>query len=111
MVEEALPPPTGLASYFTPAMPGAVAPDEDGFLRRWMLLEPVVKPNRTNAGFTPSYARDALALSHYPGRPGDLPRDGDVAPGGACAGMRSIPRCSTSSCSTWHRGWASRPMA
>ncbi len=82
MVEEALPPPTGLAPYYTPASTPAIAPDADGFLRRWLLLEPVVKPNRTNTGFTPSYVRDALAPATYPGRFDAVPRDGERAIGG-----------------------------
>lgn len=81
MVEEALPPPTGLAPYFSPATIGPSRPDDDGFLRRWLLLEPMSKPNRTNTGFTSSYVRDALAPSQYPGKFGELPRDGERAQG------------------------------
>lgn len=80
-VHETLPAPTGLAPFFTAAGPGPIAPDEDGFLRRWLLLEPVVKPNRSNTGFTPSYVRASLAPSQYPGRFGTLPRDGEKAGG------------------------------
>ncbi|GAA0738098.1 hypothetical protein GCM10009075_15680 [Sphingomonas trueperi] len=81
MVEEKLPPPTGLAPYFTPASADPIAPDADGFLRRWLLLEPVVKPNRTNTGFTPTYVRAAIAPATYPGTFDGVPRDGDSAPG------------------------------
>ena len=81
MVEEALPPPTGLAPYFAPVSAGPAAPDADGFLRRWLLLDPVVKPNRTNTGFTAGYVRNALAPSQYPGRFDVLPRDGETAAG------------------------------
>lgn len=83
MVVEALPPPTGLAPYFTPASATPSAPDADGFLRRWLLLEPVSKPNRTNSGFTSGYVRDALAPSQYPGQFAAVPRDGEVAKGPA----------------------------
>ncbi|MBO9624400.1 MAG: acetylxylan esterase [Sphingomonas sp.] len=81
MVEEALPPPTGLAPYFDKAATGPIAPDPDGFLRRWMLLEPVTKPNRTNTGFTSRYVREALAPNQYPGKFGEVPRDGALARG------------------------------
>lgn len=81
MVEEALPPPTGLAPHFIPATSAPRAPDSDGFLRRWLLLEPVSKPNRTNTGFTSRYVREALAPSQYPGTFGKVPRDGEVAKG------------------------------
>lgn len=80
-VHEALPPPTGLAPFFAPAPPLPIAPDADGFLHRWLLLEPVIKPNRSNTGFTPSYVRAALAPSQYPGRFAMLPRDGEMAAG------------------------------
>lgn len=78
-VVEALPPPTGLAPYFVPATSGPKAPDADGFLQRWLLLEPISKPNRTNTLFTASYVRAALAPATYPGRFAALPRDGEVA--------------------------------
>lgn len=81
MVEEALPPPTGLAPYFSPAADSPSRPDDDGFLRRWLLLEPVTKPNRTNTGFTSRYVREALATSRYPGRFGEVPRDRQIAKG------------------------------
>lgn len=82
-VVEALPPPTGLAPFFTPATATPSTPDADGFLRRWLLLEPISKPNRTNAGFTSAYVREALSSAHYPGRFDALPRDGEAttAPG------------------------------
>jgi hypothetical protein len=81
MVEEALPPPTGLAPYFSPATIAPSRPDDDGFLRRWLLLEPVSKPNRTNTGFTSHYVREGLAPSQYPGKFGEMPRDGELAKG------------------------------
>lgn len=81
MVEEPLPPPTGLAPYFTPVA-GPGAPDADGFLRRWLLLEPVAKPNRTNTGFTSAYVRAALSPATYPGAFDAVPRDGGATTGG-----------------------------
>ena len=76
-----VPPPatTGLSPFFAPAAAAPKAPDEDGFLQRWLLLEPIVKPNRTNAGFTPSYVRQALSAVYFPGQFGPVPRDGQIA--------------------------------
>lgn len=67
-----------LAPYFVPATAAPKAPDPDGFLQRWLLLEPIVKPNRTNTGFTGTYVRNALTTPYFPGQFGPVPRDGRV---------------------------------
>lgn len=67
--------PAALAPYFAPASPGSASPDEDGFIRRWMLLEPIAKPNRTNQLFTSAYVRKAFAEDR-PSGIGTVPRDG-----------------------------------
>ena len=65
-----------LSDFFQPAAGGPIAPDDDGFLRRWLLLEPVAKPNRTNAVFTGGYIRQELSADTFPGDFGTVPRDG-----------------------------------
>jgi hypothetical protein len=74
----AAPAPGGLAPFFAPAGAAPKAPDADGFLQRWLLLEPILKPNRSNTGFTPSYVRQAFATPYFPGQFGAVPRDGQV---------------------------------
>ena len=69
--------PRTLAPYFTPAAAQPSAPDADGFLRRWMLLEPIVKPNRTNTVFTGSYVREALNTQYFPGQFTVVPHKGE----------------------------------
>ncbi len=49
-----------LAPYFSTPVEEAVKPDEMGFIRRWILLEPISKPNRTNTVFVDSYLRKTL---------------------------------------------------
>lgn len=49
-----------LAPYFSTPAEAAVQPDELGFIRRWVLLEPISKPNRTNTVFVDSYIRENL---------------------------------------------------
>ncbi len=71
------PNPGSLAPYFTPATPGAKAPDRDGFLQRWWLLEPISKPLRTNAGFVDSYVHRELGREQFPGQFSALPQPGD----------------------------------
>lgn len=68
--------PRSLEPYFTPAGSIPKAPDQDGFLRRWLLLEPINKPNRSNTLFTDSYVREAVNTEYFPGQFTVVPRDG-----------------------------------
>ncbi|QAY75934.1 acetylxylan esterase [Sphingosinicella sp. BN140058] len=70
------------ARHFAPPGTTAGAPDADGFIRRWLLLEPIDKPNRSNAGFTGSYVREALAPPAFAGNLLNVPRDGSVVTAG-----------------------------
>lgn len=70
--------PPALAAYFAPATAAPKVPDSDGFLQRWLLLEPIVKPNRTNTGFTGTYVRKALTTRYFPGQFGPVPQDAQV---------------------------------
>jgi len=65
-----------LAPFFTPTTAAPKAPDADGFLQRWLLLEPIEKPNRTNTVFTGTYVRQAFTTPFFPGQFTALPADG-----------------------------------
>jgi hypothetical protein len=69
--------PRTLAPYFTPANATPKATDSEGFIQRWMLLEPINKPNRGNTGFTDSYVRNAFTNESFPNQFTVIPRDGD----------------------------------
>jgi hypothetical protein len=69
--------PHTLVPYFTPAGSSPKAPDADGFLQRWLLLEPINKPNRGNTVFSDTYVRDALTTESFPNQFTGLPHDGD----------------------------------
>lgn len=69
--------PSALAPYFAPAAPAPARPDADGFLRRWLLLEPIPKPNRSNTVFTDSYVRAAMKTEYFPGQFTRVPRPGE----------------------------------
>ena len=69
--------PRTLAPYFTPATTAPKAPDADGFLQRWLLLEPINKPNRTNTVFTDSYVRANFNTNYFPDQFTVVPHDGD----------------------------------
>lgn len=66
-----------LSPYFSPGTTQAMSPDENGFIRRWLLLDPIDKPNRSNTVFTDSYIREVLATPYYSGQFTKLPKDGD----------------------------------
>ena len=63
-----------LAPYFVPVTPGPKAPDADGFLQRWLLLEPISLPIRSNAGFTEAFVRETITPDYIPNV---VPKDGD----------------------------------
>ena len=69
--------PRSLAGYFTPATPGVKAPHPDGFLQRWLLLEPIKHPTRTNAIFTSAYVSGAIKAQNFPDQFLKVPHDGD----------------------------------
>ena len=63
--------------YFTKADAKVVAkPDDQGFIRRWTLLDPISKPNRSNTVFTDSYLREVFAKEYFPNQLTILPKDG-----------------------------------
>jgi hypothetical protein len=64
--------------YFIPATSSPKVPDKDGFLQRWLLLEPINKPNRTNTVFTDSYVKEALYAEYFPDQFTVVPGDGDT---------------------------------
>lgn len=66
-----------LAPYFVPATKSKKTPDQDGFIQRWLLLEPIIKPNRSNTVFTDSYIREAFTTEYFPNQFTVLPKAGD----------------------------------
>lgn len=69
-------------NYFVPATTGAAIPDNDGFIRRWTLLEPIDKPNRDNTVFTDSYLREHLTMEYFKGQFTLQPKDGQKVKAG-----------------------------
>ena len=63
--------------YFTKVTTPSVTPDSQGFIRRWTLLEPIGKPNRSNTVFVDSYIREAFATEYFPNQMTVVPKDGD----------------------------------
>jgi hypothetical protein len=66
-----------ITDYFTPATNKKMTPDADGFIRRWTLLEPISKPNRSNTVFTDSYLRKTFDTLYFANQFTVLPKHGD----------------------------------
>lgn len=67
----------GFASFFArPATP-TKPPDPEGFLQRWLLLDPVVIPIRSNAELTDSFVQATIKKEYFPNQLSVIPRDGD----------------------------------
>ena len=64
-----------IAPYFTPATTLKKTPNSEGFIQRWLLLEPINKPNRSNAVFVDSYLRTAFATEYFPNQFTVIPKD------------------------------------
>jgi hypothetical protein len=71
-----------IAPYFIPATNKKKAPDSEGFIQRWLLLEPINKPNRSNTVFTDSYIRKAFATEYFPNQFTVIPKDGEKVKAG-----------------------------
>jgi hypothetical protein len=69
--------PRSLAPYFTPATSVPKTPDADGFLQRWLLLEPINKPNRSNTAFVGTYVRSAFNTEYFPNQFTVIPKNGE----------------------------------
>jgi len=66
-----------IAPYFREATTKTMTPDPDGFIQRWLLLEPIDKPNRTNTVFTDSYLRNAFDTLYFENQFSVIPEHGD----------------------------------
>ena len=62
--------------YFSPVTTATAKPDNDGFIRRWMLLEPIDKPNSGNTVFTDSYLREHFNREYFKDQQTILPKNG-----------------------------------
>jgi len=68
---------TDLEKYMVPVTTPNAVPNPQGFLGRWLLLEPISKPNRSNTVFTDSYIREVFGVRYFADQLSDvLPKDG-----------------------------------
>lgn len=62
--------------YFNKASATPAQLDDQGFIRRWFVLEPISKPNRSNTVFVDSYLRDVFYKEYFKGQMTMMPKDG-----------------------------------
>jgi hypothetical protein len=53
-------------------------PDANGFIRRWMLLEPIKQDIRSNTVFTDTWLRDVFSKTYFKNQMTVLPKDGQT---------------------------------
>ena len=53
-------------------------PDEEGFIHRWLLLEPINKPNRSNLIFSYAFMQQEFARKDYQTLFKNMPKDGQT---------------------------------
>ena len=63
--------------YFSDATATPAKPDAEGFIRRWTILEPIDKPNRSNTVFTDSYLRENFNIEYFPNQFTVVPKNGE----------------------------------
>ena len=61
--------------YFSASTATAAKPDDAGFIRRWMLLEPIKQDIRSNIVFTNTYLRDVFTKTWFKNQLTVLPKD------------------------------------
>ena len=68
--------PEAISPYFAPVGKQAVMPNEEGFIQRWTLLEPIPMPVKSNTVFTDSYLRGQFYARYFPKQFELVPKDG-----------------------------------
>ena len=62
--------------YFSAVTTLSAQPDSEGFIHRWLLLEPIDKPNSGNTVFTDSYLREHFNREYFKGQQTIVPKNG-----------------------------------
>ena len=68
--------------YFSPASAQSAQPDEAGFIRRWLLLEPIKYDIRSNIIFTNTWLEENLAKTYFKDQMTILPKNGQKVKAG-----------------------------
>ncbi len=68
--------PQAISPYFSKVSEDALCPNGDGFIQRWLLLDPISQPVKSNTVFTDSYLRKVFSAPYFPGQTTMVPKDG-----------------------------------
>jgi len=66
-----------IAPFFFPANAKKKTPDTEGFIQRWLLLEPINKSIRSNIVFTDNYLKTQFETAYFPDQFTVIPKDGE----------------------------------
>jgi hypothetical protein len=64
-----------IAPFFTPATVSKKAPNAEGFIQRWSLLEPINKSIRSNLVFTVNYLKTQFETDYFPNQFTVIPKN------------------------------------
>ncbi|MGY3213304.1 hypothetical protein [Mucilaginibacter sp. HD30] len=67
-----------ITRFFTPSTPIKKAPDANGFIQRWLVLEPVKKSDRGNSQMTEAYLKTTLAANNFSADYNSIPTNGET---------------------------------
>lgn len=67
-----------ITRFFTPSTPIKKAPNANGFIQRWLVLEPIKKNDRGNSQLTETYLRETLAANNFSPDFNAIPKNGET---------------------------------
>ena len=67
-----------LSFYYTHATSEPIGTDEDGFICRWMMLDPIKIDIRSNSALNSDYISNVISEEHFKGQYELMPYDGQV---------------------------------
>jgi len=66
-----------ITPFFIPATASKKAPNAEGFIQRWLLLEPINKSIRSNLVFTDNYLKTQFETDYFPNQFTVIPKNGE----------------------------------
>ncbi len=67
-----------ITRFFTPSTPIKKAPDANGFIQRWLVLEPIKKNDKGNSAMSETYLRETLVANNFSPDFNTIPKNGET---------------------------------